>query len=83
MGEKIFLGVVTSDADTPTKLVVSDLDLAAPIEQLQAAIERAERERFKAQQRESAALRTMFLPADETLADVEPPPPVKRDWLRP
>ena len=81
MSEKIFLGVVdTSDGDGVVSIA---LDLSAPVETLRERIAKAEAERFEAAKRESDALRTMFLPADETLADVEPPPPVKRDWLRP
>ena len=80
MGEKIFLGVITIDDTAPVKLVLPELDLAAPVEVLQAAIAEAEAKRAADRVEETKRLREMFLPADEPPEDTPAP---KRDWLFP
>lgn len=80
MGETRIVVLGTVQIGEGDRLVVPNLDLNAPVDQIQAALEAAEAKRVEERRRESAALKAMFLPADEPSEDK---PPVYRDWLFP
>ncbi len=76
MGEKIYLGTI-EDAEG---IGLFDVPLKGSVEEIREAIERANSEREAEKQRESAAIKAMFLPAETKVEDK--PAPI-RDWLRP
>jgi hypothetical protein len=75
------LGTITTSE--PGAALVIPAGLTA--DQIKLFLERAEAERVGAVQRESAALKKMFLPDESKADDVLPPdkPAVQRDWLLP